>query len=309
MNKLKTRYFDLHCDTLTELFDRGESLHDSSCLVSEMSISSFEKYGQITAVFSKVECGDEECFERFLLCTEEFKKKNNAEFCLSGAEIMQKTKDGLPSFVLSVEDARLLAGDISRVKRIYDAGVRIMTPLWKGVSCIGGAFDTKEGLTDFGREAVHTFLSLGGIPDISHASRRSAKEIFDAAKNFSRPVIASHSNSYSVYPHERNLTDEEALKVEKSGGIVGISFAPQHLSAKDADFSKIFSHTDFYINLIGEDALALGCDFDGTDATPAGISSQYDINIFAEALRQRYKSRVAEKILYENAYNFLRAAL
>ena len=45
------------------------------------------------------------------------------------------------------------------------------------IALIGGAFDTEKGLTDFGKKAVSKFLELGIIPDISHSSEQTAKEI------------------------------------------------------------------------------------------------------------------------------------
>lgn len=299
------RYFDLHCDTLTELFDRGESLENSSCHISEKSISSFEKYAQVFAVFSKVGMPDGDCYERFSEYVKSFKEKNKAEFCTTGEDLKSRLDTSSRAYILSVEDARLLDGDISRVKTLYDAGVRLITPLWMGVTCIGGSFDTDDGLTDFGKLAVNEFIKLGIIPDISHASRRSADEILSIAEELSRPVLASHSNAFTVYPHRRNLTDSEAVRVKASGGIVGISFAPQHLCEGKAGVSDILRHIDHYVSLIGEGCVAFGCDFDGIGNTPDKISGQKDMYaVYEEMARHGYRDDTINKIFYENAYRF-----
>ena len=298
-------YFDLHCDTLTELFDRGESLSDTSCHISQKSLSSFEKYGQVFAVFSKIGLSDSGCYERFPSCVKSFKEKNGADFCLSGKDIKKKINSAESAYVLSVEDARLLDADISRVKKLCDAGVRIVTPLWKGSTCIGGSFDTDDGLTDFGRVAVNEFIKLGALIDVSHASRKSADEIMTIAESYCRPVLATHSNSYTIYPHRRNLTDREAVRVAKSGGIVGISLAPQHLCDGAAGISDILRHIDHYVSLIGDKCVAFGCDFDGIDKTPDGVNGQKDMHAVAEEMARRgYTDGTINKIFYENAYSF-----
>ena len=299
------RYFDLHCDTLTELFDRGESLEDSSCHVSEKAISSFEKYAQVFAVFSKVGMADSNCYERFKSCVKSFKEKNAVKFCTTGEEIKSELDTSRRAYILSVEDARLLDGDISRVKVMYDAEVRLITPLWMGETCIGGSFDTDEGLSDFGKLAVYKIIKLGIVPDISHASRRSADEIMTIAEELDRPVIASHSNSFTVYPHRRNLTDDEAVRVKESGGIVGISLAPQHLCDGKAGVSDILKHIDHYVSRIGDGHVAFGCDFDGIETTPDKISKQKDMSVIAEEMaRHGYTDDTINKIFYENAYRF-----
>ena len=296
--------FDLHCDTLTELFNKKQSLFDSDCHISFGSISCFERYSQVFAVFLGHDLSDEECYTEFFKAADYFEDSNNAHFCMNADDL--SNGENL-HYILSIEDARLLSGDISRLYSVYDRGVRIMTYLWSGITCIGGSFDTDAGLTPFGKNVVSESIKLGIIPDISHASRRSADEIFSLAEESASPVIASHSNSYSVCAHPRNLDDDQARSIASSGGIIGICFHAPHLGNSGVTAETVFKHIDKLAELTGCDTVCLGSDFDGTDSLPEGISSQKDVAILAEVMaRHNYTDNLINKIFYKNADAFFK---
>lgn len=298
------KLFDLHCDTLTELYDKGEDFERSSCRIAERHYIKFSKYAQVCAVFSKTALDDDGCFERFFNIVNSFENRG-VSFCADSHSVSEALKKGTPAFILSVEDGRLLSNDLPRLKALRARGVRILTPLWSGVTCIGGAFDTDEGLSDFGMSAVEECFILGIIPDISHASEKSAGQIISLAARRKRPVIASHSNSYSVFPHPRNLRDEAALDIKRSGGVIGISFAPQHLSNGNVSSETVFSHIEHYLSLLGEDSICIGADFDGTDSTPSDITCQGDMgNLYNTMLKHNYPESLADKLFFENAMRF-----
>ncbi len=296
-------YFDLHCDTATELYDRGETLSDNTCHIKSGYAREFERYGQVFAVFSKQGTSDDLCYDRFFKVVDRFESANGAEFRLTAEDLREEGQN----FILSVEDARLLAGDARRVRSLFDRGVRLITPLWAGVSCIGGSFDTDEGLSRFGKEVVDECLKFGIITDVSHASGRSADEILSAAETYGAAVIASHSDSYSVNPHPRNITDERARKVARTGGIIGVCLHSPHLSSSGANVCTIFEHVDRLICETDEKHVAIGADFDGTDALPDGISSQRDVYFIAnEMLKHNYSQDTVDRITFGNAYDFFK---
>lgn len=283
------RLFDLHCDTLTELFDRGETIERSTCHIRKEYIDGFEKYGQVFAVFSKVGLDDEGCYKRFFEIADKF------------CEFLQEE-----DHILSVEDGRLLAGDISRLEALYGAGVRILTPLWGGVTCIGGAFDTDEGLTPFGNNVIRECHRLGIIPDISHASKKSTAQILDITESEGKTAIASHSNAWGVCHHERNLRDEDALMIKDLGGVVGISLYPPHLCKGVASSESVLSHIEYYLTLMGEDSVCMGADLDGIDVTPVDITCLSDMeNLYNTLLRHNYSEALVNKLFYDNASKFI----
>ncbi len=289
-------YFDLHCDSATALFAKGETLKTSTCHVSEATISSYDDYGQIYAVFSRPELSDEECYARFFEVADHFEGSNGIKFT-------KKPERGFCA-ILSVEDARLLCGDINRLHTLSERGVSVLTLLWKGLTCIGGSYDTDEGLTPFGKEVVKECFRLGIIPDVSHASVRSCSDTLGIAEEYSLPVIASHSDSYEINPHPRNLNTDNAKRIASLGGITGVCLHAPHVG-EPATLDRVCDHIAYFADTVGIDRVALGCDLDGTQLLPEGIKDQSDVVKISDAMRLRgFTEAEINKVFYDNAYAF-----
>ena len=301
---------DLHCDTATELFRTGQYLTENDLAVSLKSASRFSPYTQVTAFFTSPSYSDEDGWDRFLAT----RKRLLCDPAIVGGTAKILTAFGRTSppvsLLLSIEDARIFAGRIERVEEAYALGIRILTPLWSGMTCIGGSHDTTVGLTDFGRSVIRKALSLGMIPDISHASVRSADEIFEMAKEANRPVIASHSDASAICPVSRNLDDGQIRKILQSGGVIGLNLYVRFLSQKSRVTTEdVIPHVEHFLSLGASDALCLGCDMDGAEL-PADLHTVGDLQILADRLLARnYPETLVQKIFYRNANSFLRRCL
>ncbi|MGI6084796.1 MAG: dipeptidase [Acetivibrionales bacterium] len=186
---------------------------------------------------------------------------------------------------IEAEGAEVLGGSLSELDRLYEAGLRILTLSWNydnGV-CDSIAGDNRHnGLSAFGRQVVDKAENLGVIIDISHASD---KTFWDVAEISHKPFIASHSNSRSVCSHRRNLTDRQICAIAKSGGVIGINLCPDFLNnSGNAGIMDIIRHIEHISALAGTKSIGFGCDFDGIDNLPAGISGVQDMGKIAETL-------------------------
>ena len=286
------KLFDCHCDTLTELRRRGETLEKNTCQVSfPLAFGAFEEYSQVLAVWSEDDVDGEENYRRFHLT-------------LDYAEPMLTRANFHP--VLAVEGGKLLCGQIGRLTHLYNRGVRILTLVWKGVCCVGGAYDTDAGLTDFGRETVETCLALGIVPDLSHASDRMFEETAAIAESRRGTILVSHSCARALCPHPRNLTDGMAKRTASLGGVIGVNLVPDHLGGRC--LGDVVRHIFHLAEKAGDDHIALGCDFDGTDALPEELPNIGALPRLWDALCKKVHSeRFTEKIFYSNAQNFAKA--
>ena len=304
--------FDLHCDTALKLFTERSSLRcNDTCHISLKKAAYLKKYAQIFAIFTERSRSNYEGYASFIDAVAYFNnelKKNSdivSPICKTSNDIKNAICTGKAVALLSIEDARILDGNLKRTDKIFDLGVRLVTPVWSGVSCIGGAHDTNVGLTEFGKKAVTKMIEKGIILDISHSSEATASEIMDIAQSASRPVIATHSNAYSVHPHSRNLRDTQFYRLKSSGGLVGISLCPFHLAASNANIDDIIKHIDKYMELGGDKNIALGADLDGTEL-PKGFNGVYDIYKIADKLLSLgYSTELTERIFFKNAYEFM----
>ncbi len=298
---------DMHCDTAYELYHRKESLLSNSCHISLEKASGFDKYLQVCAIWSNSSLSDDAALSEFYKIHTYLARelsKNSLSLSYSASDIEKSLLRGR-AFILSLEDARIVKN--TRVlEDLQRLGVRIMTLLWQGDTCIGGSFDTHNPLTDHGKTILEHALSLGIIPDISHASQESARDILNMAQKHGRAVIASHSNSRSVFDHPRNLSDELLSEVIASGGTVGISLAPQHLCSGECTIDSVIRHIDYYLCHSAQDALCLGCDLDGISSTPRDLEDVSKLPALFEEIAKRYGEKLAGKMFFENAHAFLK---
>ena len=290
------KLIDLHCDTAYRLFSEKLPFDDKSLQVCAPRLFGYEDMTQVFAIWSDKRLSDQDAFAAFW----------DVRRCLQDAfERCRLPADFTP--ILAVEDARLLCGDIERLEPLRGAGVRFLTLMWHGSTLIGGACDTDDPLMPFGRQVVRRCFEIGIVPDVSHASRRVIEEVAELAGQAGKPFVATHSNSYSVVAHRRNLTDWHFKLVKSSGGVVGISLAPRHLtSGEHCGIADVMAHIEHFYSIGGEDCLCLGCDFDGIDATPAGLENIECLPRLAnEMSRLGYSDAQIEKLFYRNAKRFL----
>ncbi len=296
--------FDLHCDTALEMYRAGSSFSRNNCAINAQLLKSYRQSAQIMAIYCPEALSDD---EGFLQCFSVLShlhacRGNRAEIIRAGKEIPGILAGKKTALIPAVEDARILAGSLPRLAALCRAGIRVLTLLWGGNTCIGGSHDTKNGLTPFGRAVVRECHRIGIIPDISHASVASAEEIIEISLSAGKPCIASHSDSYHVFPHTRNLSDRHFLAIRDMGGVVGLCLCPAHLGSNS--YEALLAHADHYLSLGGENTLCLGCDMDGTDL-PDGIRNVSDLSRIAELFaRHGYSDRLIGRIFWENAFSF-----
>ncbi len=307
------RICDLHCDTLYEARKNKDSTVNRQGHLSIEKLLEYKSFIQVMAMWSDKRLSPDEAFDAFIegsiiLDRDLFlsaRKGYSAKKATCGEHIKENEENGISSVVFAVEGGSLLGEDISRVKQLWLADVRLLTLVWSGVNAIGGAHDTREGLTEFGKAVVDECFNVGIIPDVSHASDRMIEEVIEIAVKRGKPIVATHSNSRAVFEHSRNLKDEFYKEIARLGGVVGISMAPQHICPENSDISAVIKHIEHYAS-IDPDAVCLGCDFDGVESLPSGITDVTDLYKIEEVIvNTRSISDYAEKIMYTNARNFL----
>lgn len=302
---MKLSLFDLHCDTAFRMLTEHQPFEKNTFAVSAEGGSVFSQYVQVMAHWIDHRMTDAEGWDFFWrmhcnLTNDPYITQGNAKLITE----CPARKKGI-SLLLALEDARILEGDLSRVDLLAQAGVRIMTPLWAGSTCIGGSHDTKECLTPFGKQAVSRAISLGIIPDISHASVASAQDIFEIAEGLNAPVIASHSNAYSICPVSRNLRDSQIKDLLRLGGVIGLNLYQGFLREDgNAKATDLFPHIDHFLTMGAEYSLCIGGDMDGCDL-PDDLQGLADLPALAEQmLSHNYSEQLVNAIFFENAYTF-----
>lgn len=300
------RLIDFHCDTPVELYKKKASLFENDLMVDLKKAALLGSYTQLAAIFYPPHLQDSGgmCYVRSVL---EYLKRAGATIVCDRTAFQNAVSTKTPAFIPSVEDARILNGDLRHINELYLMGVRFATLLWRDESIIGGAWNTDVGLTPFGKEAVDCFLVLGILPDASHASVASFNDMAALCKKRGKPLIASHSNAFFITPHKRNLADWQIRAIALSGGVIGVNLYPPFLTCeKQATLDDIMAHIRHLMSVGGEDSIVLGTDLDGVDALPQTISNVSDLSLLADMMKTSgFTARQIDRLFFENGHRFL----
>lgn len=303
------KFIDLHCDCINKLYYSYEKqdILKNTFHVDIEKLRKGECFIQTFAIFLDEDfvCGNN------LVLSDEFEnmiKNYYSQIDLAKGSISHisdkiNNNDAMYA-LLSAEGCGFIDNNAERFNKLFEFGVKMASLTWNYENCL--AFPNskdnnvmQKGLKKLGYEAVEFFNEKKIIADISHLSDGGA---FDVLKTSNMPVIASHSNARALVNNPRNLSDELIRKVADSGGVIGINFYPLFLSgSNNASIDDILRHTDYIINIGGEDVVSLGSDFDGIECTPQIEDISQMQKLFSEFLNSNHSYKTAEKLFYKNA--------
>lgn len=307
------RYFDLHCDTITECAAGGKQLAENDLAVSLQKAACFDEWRQLFAVWIPDGVRGPEALGYFNGVYTYFlgqlaKNVGTITFCREKADILSTKRNIRDYALLSVEGGAVLAGEMQNLLHLREKGVRLLTLTWNGDNEIGsGYLKPENGLTDFGKALIPEMERQGVIVDVSHLSDQGFYEVATLAR---KPFVATHSNARAVCNHGRNLTDEQFCIIRDMGGLVGINFYKAFLrEGPGACMRDILRHIDHFLALGGENTVCMGSDFDGAEV-PADLGDLAGIPRLRRLMRQHgYSDALAERLLFRNAAEFFRRNL
>ena len=221
----------------------------------------------------------------------------------SKAQLEQNLQENRISAVIGIEGGPALEGQVDRVKTLHERGVRVMSLTHLGNNELGGTSTPMHGnrpLTPLGHQVLEAMADVGMAVDLAHASPSMLPQLLAHPK---ARVFSSHTGVKGVTPLWRNLPDETLRALAGRGGVAGIIFAPQYVGGRALD--DVCKHIEHAVNVMGEDAVALGSDFDGLIPLPRGMRDVRDLPKLTEVLvRRELPVRIIEKVLGENFRRF-----
>jgi microsomal dipeptidase-like Zn-dependent dipeptidase len=163
--------------------------------------------------------------------------------------------------LLGMEGAHPLEGDLANIERFYNAGYRMIALTHFFDNELGGSLhgEAKGGLTDFGKAAVAKLDAKGIIIDLAHASEQTA---WDTLAIATRPMVVSHTGLHGHCGTKRNVSDDLMKAIAGKGGLIAVGFWEAAVCADTPD--GIAGAIRYAVELVGEDHVALGSDWDGT---------------------------------------------
>ncbi|MCG8588316.1 MAG: membrane dipeptidase [Proteobacteria bacterium] len=206
--------------------------------------------------------------------------------------------------VLAVEGGHVLQGELTAVDALYARGYRSIGLTHFFDNALGGSAHglEKGGLTPFGRRVIERMSELGMIVDLAHAS---PKLFDDALDHLQRPTVISHGGVQGTCPGPRNLSDDQVRRIAAGGGVVGIGYFP--LAVCGTELSHIVAAIRHVVDLVGDEHVALGSDYDG--ATTVGFDTSRLPALTQALLDAGLAPSSVRKILGENVLRVLRQVL
>lgn len=197
--------------------------------------------------------------------------------------------------------------DLDHLRKMYNHGFRHAMLTWNEKNHFAAGIGAQDGtgLTDLGCQAISLMNELGMVIDVSHASIDTMFDILDITQE---PIIASHSNCYSITPHRRNLSDEQIMAIAKVEGVIGITSVPDFTNPNEPTIKSMIDHVDYIKKMVGPRHIALGFDFMNylADGNPQSnlndCQSARDAYLVIEELMKRgYSSVEIDGITHANA--------
>ncbi|UJR80686.1 dipeptidase [Sandaracinus amylolyticus] len=162
-----------------------------------------------------------------------------------------------------------------------------------------------RGLTDAGREMVKRLNDAKVLVDLAHVSPKGfwdAVEVHDRAQ----PLIVTHTGASAVHPMWRNIDDDQIRAVADTGGVVAVIFHHAFLGRGVRDGRRVIDHLEAILRAGGEEAAAIGSDYDGAIIPPPdlrdGAHAYY--RLVSYMLERGWKEDRIRRVLGEN---FLRS--
>jgi membrane dipeptidase len=172
--------------------------------------------------------------------------------------------DPRTAIVFGLQNAAPLADDLRRVEAVWQLGVRVLQLTYNEANLVAdGCIEERDaGLTRRGRDLVRACNEVGMLIDLSHVGRASCLETVELS---TQPVVATHTNRAALTACPRNKDDDVLRAIADSGGVIGTSpYGPMCWDGTGAPTGASFvRHVHGMIDLVGEDAVAIGTDFPG----------------------------------------------
>lgn len=258
-------------------------------------------------------------FERELRSTLSYLSGQKLPLVRSIADL-EKALGGEPHVVLSSEGGDFLNGDLQRLEKAYESGIRHLQLVHYVPSPYGDLQTLPPrhgGLTKYGSEVLIKCNELGVLVDTAHMDMQTLDGALEVS---SKPLIWSHgwvSTTDGFYRDRfgfqmRRLRINYAKKIASKGGLIGLwslglspegrSRHPDYPISRQVDES-LASYSKALVRLsqeLGPDHVCIGTDFGGLG--PNSVVQNYrDLRVVCDKLSEHgLGDSDVEKVAYRN---------
>lgn len=308
------KIIDMHCDTISRIYKNpSSSLRQNDFQLDLKKMKSSGYMLQNFAMFldlKEEDCPYDTCLKQISIFQDEMTKNEDLIVPVTTyAEIKQNVEQGKMSALMTIEEGQVCNGEIKKLKKFYELGVRMMTFTWNHKNSLGSPGEpvdgtARGGLTNLGIGFLEGMEHLGIIPDVSHLSRQGILDVCHLAK---KPFVASHSNADAICPRGRNLSDDLIREIALKGGVIGVNYYGPFLNSTPDSHGCFYSyvkdiakHIRHISDIGGISCIGLGSDFDGIDDNLELKDCSYMELLENELKKNGFHEREIEFIFFKN---------
>jgi len=175
-------------------------------------------------------------------------------------DIRRARESGRTAILFGLQNCSPIEDDIDMVALLKQLRVHVMQLSYNNQTLIcAGCFESEDaGITRFGRQVIQEMNRVGMVIDMSHSAEYSTLE---AIRLSERPIVVSHANPQFYHATSRNKSERVMRALAESGGLMGFSCYPFHLSngsqTSIEDFSEMIARS---AEVMGTEHLGIGTD-------------------------------------------------
>lgn len=203
----------------------------------------------------------------------------------------------------------------SELEYLKNLGLDSILLVWNNENKYGSGNRSNKGLTDEGIDFLQKAIELGLIIDLSHMNKFTFYDtvnLLNNNKNRNPKVIVSHSNSYEIHNHPRNLDDDQLYALKDFNPLMGLVIYNNFIGNENMNLKiEFLKHIKHIESILGIDSISIATD----DMSFENILFNYELkpNLFSyefiqeelvELLTMVYNKEQVEAIMYKNAEKF-----
>ena len=296
------RIYDGHTDIMADVVSRrvkGERQVIRSCHFKKLEKGQV-KAGNFALWFNPDSASREKLISAFTIIHEElYEAKDLCCLVEKGGDFTRAETDGKIAVILGMEGLGAVGGNCEEVTWLKSQGIRFASLTWNEENHLAtGIYGTPErGLTHAGRQVLKQMEQERMTLDVSHLNGASFSEMADL---ITRPVMASHSNAWSLCRHPRNLKDEHLKTIADSGGLVGVNACGDFLHLEKPTLEHYVEQVDYMVSLLGINRVMLGYDF--CDFLPSVTGDNVEDAVETTGLEDVSKAQAVIRRLLDRGY-------
>ncbi|MCQ9637402.1 membrane dipeptidase [Chryseobacterium sp. WG23] len=319
---MNTINIDLHCDLLYYLLNSNVSLDDKEIGCSLPYLKQGNVKLQVMAIYAGTGAGSTGYgLQQSQLFSELIKNENFFLFNNNNYQ-SSENKDRI-GVIASIENASAFCDENesldSGFKKLENIIQNAQKILYIGITHhsenrFGGGNNAEAGLKEDGKVLIDYIADRKIAIDLAHTSDQLAYDIFTYIdqKNYSIPILASHSNYRSIYENKRNLPDELAKEVIRRKGLIGLNFIKDYVDLEQPE--RLYEHIQYGLDLGGANSIAYGADYfywkdhPDTPRHPFFFPEHSNASVYPsinKEIEERFSAGLVEKISHNNALHFI----